>query len=426
MTRMRTKKMTWMLMLSVLVALGGCAEDSGESYGPPSYSGESSDGRSITTGDGSGGSGGASTGASSVPAEGCGEGCEGIEDVPAGQLTAGEWRDLDDWELWLELMSGDAWSDKQPHWGYETTLRVPVRVTTGGEKVVDATVTLSDGSGTEVWRARTDSQGRAELFASAFAEDAGPYAVTVTSGSATETVSDVDPAVFEELEIDLASAAEHGTRNLDLMFVIDTTGSMGDELWYIQAELEDVISRAQADAEQRFDLRLSMNFYRDEGDFYVVRSHPFTTDVSEGLSHLAAEGASGGGDFPEAVDQAVADAIDGHEWSETATARLLFLVLDAPPHHEDAILERLRDANRAAAARGVKIIPVAGSGIDKDTEFLMRFLAVTTGGTYTFLTNHSGIGGDHIEPSIGPYKVWLLNDLLVDIITDEISPGTAD
>jgi hypothetical protein len=210
------------------------------------------------------------------------------------------------------------------------------------------------------------------------------------------------------------------------MFVIDTTGSMGDELWYIQAELEDVISRAQADAEQRFDLRLSMNFYRDQGDAYVVRSNPFTTDISAGLWALGQESANGGGDFPEAVDQALADAIHDHEWSETATARLIFLVLDAPPHHEDPILDRLRLANRAAAARGVKIIPVAGSGIDKDTEFLMRFLAVTTGGTYTFLTNHSGIGGDHIEPSIGPYKVWLLNDLLVDIITDEVSPGTAD
>ncbi len=423
---MRTTTTTSILTFSLLLALGGCGD-----YSEGSRSSGGGDYSSASGSDGIGSGapsaeGTASGGGGAVPAEGCGEGCEGITDVPAGQLTAGDWRDLDDWELWLDLMSGDAWSDKQPLWGYETTRRVPVRVTSGGDAVIDAAVTLRDGSGTVVWSAHSDSQGRAELFASVFGDDTGPYSVTVSSGAASETIDDVDPAVLTTLEVDLASAADAGTPKLDLMFVVDTTGSMGDELSYVQAELEDVITRAQDEAVQRFDLRLSMNFYRDVGDEYVVNSHPFTTDVSEGLSQLSSESAGGGGDFPEAVDQALADAIEAHEWSESATARLLFLVLDAPPHSDPEILSRLRDANRAAAAAGVKIIPVAGSGIDKDTEFLLRFLAVTTNGRYTFLTNDSGIGGDHIEPTIGTYKVWLLNDLLVDIITDEISPSTAD
>jgi len=140
------------------------------------------------------------------------------------------------------------------------------------------------------------------------------------------------------------------------------------------------------------------------------------------VTQLAAEHASGGGDFPEAVDQAVASAIDDHAWRENATARLLFLVLDAPPHHDADVMARLQAANRAAAALGVKIIPVVASGIDKETEFAMRFLALTTNGTYTFLTNNSGIGGDHLAPSIGRYKVWFLNDLLVHIITEEVAP----
>jgi hypothetical protein len=69
----------------------------------------------------------------------------------------------------------------------------------------------------------------------------------------------------------------------------------------------------------------------------------------------------------------------------------------------------------------VRIVPLGASGVDKDTEFLMRMLDIATGGTYTFLTNHSGIGGDHLEPTIGEYDVELLNDLLVRVITQSLA-----
>ena len=71
----------------------------------------------------------------------------------------------------------------------------------------------------------------------------------------------------------------------------------------------------------------------------------------------------------------------------------------------------------AAAERGVRIVPLAASGVDKELEFLLRFTAIATGGTYTFLTNDSGIGGNHVEPTIGEYQVEILNDLLVRVIS---------
>ena len=104
------KHTTLISSLALILAVAGCAADDGgssETYGPPSYSGVGdSDGRGASEGGGMGGP----SGGGGVPAGGCGEGCEGIEEVPAGQLTAGEWRDLDDWELWLDLMTGDAWA----------------------------------------------------------------------------------------------------------------------------------------------------------------------------------------------------------------------------------------------------------------------------------------------------------------------------
>ena len=70
------------------------------------------------------------------------------------------------------------------------------------------------------------------------------------------------------------------------------------------------------------------------------------------------------------------------------------------------------------AEQGIRLIPLASSGVNTETEFLLRSWAVMTGGTYTFLTNHSGIGNSHLEPTIGEYEVEKLNDLLVRVICE--------
>ena len=407
-----------MLALGALLALG-CGEAGSYESAPPM----GTDRGGSSSSDGTGSSGGAFAGEAGGPSTGGGGGSGGDgggepDPVPAGQLTAGEWRDLDHWDAWLDLIGDEEWAPLAESWGWETTGRVPVRVTSGGAPLANARVALVDGEGRTEWEARTDVRGEAELFAGVFEGAEGPWRVEARAGEARAVATDVaTDGTPVEVALEGAPAAR---RALELMFVIDTTGSMGDEIRYIQAELGDVIARAREQAAQRFDLRVSLNYYRDRGDEYVVRSNPFTADVSSALDDLAAQGAGGGGDFPEAVDQALMDAIADHEWRDDASAKLCFLVLDAPPHQEQAILARLRDANRMLAAEGVRVVPLTGSGIDKATEFLMRFLAITTGGTYTFLTNDSGIGGDHIDPTIGEYDVELLNDLLVRLIVASV------
>ncbi|PKD20726.1 hypothetical protein APR41_13730 [Salegentibacter salinarum] len=98
--------------------------------------------------------------------------------------------------------------------------------------------------------------------------------------------------------------------------------------------------------------------------------------------------------------------------------RLAFLILDAPPHHNQQVISDIQNSVKKSAEKGIKFIPVTASGIDKETEFLMRYFSMATNSTYVFITNHSGIGNDHIEPSIGEYKVELLNELLIRLITE--------
>ncbi len=199
--------------------------------------------------------------------------------------------------------------------------------------------------------------------------------------------------------------------------MVDTTGSMGDELEYLKEELLDVIDRVSSE-NSGMKIRLSVNFYRDEGDEYVVRYFAFTDDIDAALSDLEEQYSSGGGDTPEAVDTALDNAINGHDWSEESV-KLLFFVLDAPPHSDrQGSVESIYSSISKAAELGVRIIPVSSSGVDTETEFIMRTAAAVTGGTYTFLTDDSGIGNPHLEPTIGEYQVEMLNELMIRLINE--------
>lgn len=335
----------------------------------------------------------------------------------AGQLTAAEWSDLDNWAFWSGLMRSGEWSGMTEHWGINTEGKISVDITTGRAPVVDASVALVDRSGNTLWRARTNRDGRAELFPNGNAEDAqqGEYNLIVEADGFDRVERRIGGPTNAPLKIDV-SGTPRAASNLDIMFMIDATGSMGDEMEYIKAELKDVIDRVDRSSRQTLDIRTSCNVYRDKDDDYVVRSFPFTEDVDEALDQLNPQQANGGGDYEEAVVEALENAIEKHSWSEHAVARFLFLVLDAPPHHTSANVKKLQKLTRRAAELGIRIVPVASSGVDKDTEFLMRMLDISTGGTYVFLTDDSGIGNSHIVPTIGPFAVRYLDDLLVEII----------
>ncbi len=333
-----------------------------------------------------------------------------------GRLTAGEWRDLDHWDFWRGLLDEGDFASMDARWGYDTSRRYTIDVVDAeGQPAVDARALLLDEDAGTLWEARTDNTGRAELFAGIFGKGGDPALLIVESGGDRVLVESEGLEAGRAIQLQL-DAVEPAAA-VDLMFMVDTTGSMGDELNYLQVELRDVIERVQRRHED-LSLRVSVNFYRDIGDPYVVRSNAFTEDLDLVMAQLQRESAAGGGDYEEAVDQAMIDAIEGHDWRGSARARILFLLLDAPPHATPESLGALHRATALAAQRGVRLIPIGASGIDKDTEFLMRSMDVATGGTYIFLTDDSGVGGAHLRPSVGDFKVEPLNDMLVRLIDE--------
>jgi hypothetical protein len=351
--------------------------------------------------------------------------------IPAGQLTAGEWNDLAHWDFFLNMLaqpqtdSTVLWGAAQTRWGLFPSTRIAVNVTSAGAPARNVPVELRDQQGAVLWRAQTNKQGAAQLFAGMFAPVTGPFVIHAGVGSASKDIAVHElPGPLDAVAVNLdgSGTPQDGPLALDLMLMVDTTGSMGDELKYIQSELEDVVSRVKSQFSGQTTVRLSVNFYRDLEDDYVVRAYPFTTDDAAAVQAIAQQDANGGGDMPEAVDHALQVAVNQHEWDKQSSARVLLLVLDAPPHEDQGTLLRVREAIADAAARGIQIIPVGASGIDKSTELLLRFLAIATNGSYAFLTNDSGIGNSHLDPSptIGPFNVEFLNDLLVRVIADRL------
>ena len=346
-------------------------------------------------------------------------------DPRAGLLTGGEWNDNENWDFWNSLYSsnnyGADWAGYLETWrtGMEYRAAVTVRDSSGAS--VCGSGSLCEGSGAAVSGAKvsgmgtsavTDNKGRAYLFWAKSEMSGGAEEFTVEYGGSTQTFTETVNGGIEP-EFTLDGAAKPVSKSLDLMIMCDATGSMGDELEYLVCELEDVVTRIRSE-NANVPTRISVNFYRDEGDEYVVREYPFTTDLAAAVTAISEQTADGGGDTPEAVHTALKSAVS-HNWDEDSV-KVMFLVLDAPPHGDVQIIDETVKHVGEAAEKGIRIVPVAASGVDKSCEYLLRSMALKTGGTYTFLTNDSGIGYDHIEPTIGSYDVEKLNDMMVRIV----------
>ncbi|MCK4661628.1 MAG: VWA domain-containing protein [Bacteroidales bacterium] len=332
-----------------------------------------------------------------------------------GVLTAGEWNDLDNWDFWQNLMQDNKYYKYQDYWEFHPNKKHSLNLKdTDGNPVPNAIVGLYDNDSNLIWQSRTDNAGNAELWYNIFEENQNPkyYSVSFAENINFGTLN----FTLNQTNIEIPSWTDYSPDNLDILFVIDATGSMSDELEYLKTELLDVINRVK-NQNQSLNLRLGAIFYRDEGSEYIIRTFSLTENIDDIINSFKNQFAAGGGDYPEAVDKALEIAITQQSWSENAIARLLFLVLDAPPHHNAYVIENLQNYIKSASEKGIKIIPVTASGIDIETEFLMRFFAISTNGTYTFITNDSGIGYEHLEPTVGQYEVEYLNNLIVRLIT---------
>ena len=360
------------------------------------------------------------------PSSDGGEGDSQRGNTQAGIVTAGEWNDLNHWSFWSGLMMDGDYADKSDYWQCYTNHRVAITVAnTGGQPMAGVCIKLLRVDGSEpvsLWETVTDNHGRADCWLSTWqkstAVDASSLRIAIDGHLADQApvVSEWDSLGQLTMNRYVCEAPANTVKpQADIAFVVDATGSMGDEIDFLTSDLLDIIGKAAARRPEQ-TIRTAALFYRDEGDDYLTRHSDFTVNTEATAEFVGKQRADGGGDYPEAVHTALEHTLQKLSWNEEARTRLVFLLLDAPAHHEQSIINSLQQSLAACARQGIKLVPVAASGVDKNTEFMLRFFATLTGGTYVFLTNDSGVGLDHIEATVGDYEVEQLNELIIRLI----------
>ena len=353
--------------------------------------------------------------------EGMPNGGQGRPGGKAGVLTAGEWNDLDHWDFWSGLMGSQDYGGMSQYWRMYTPRRVAVRVADAAGKRLPALRITLEQNQKVLWSTLTDNQGEADLWVDPFHAQAGTDNLVLTiDGKPQASAPKLSPwnVQQEEAEVNfyIVDKAKAPEKRADIAFIVDATGSMGDEIDFLKKDLVDILDRAKGGL-SGIELRTGAVFYRDEEDEYVTKFSPFTDDYRKTIQYISMQYAAGGGDLPEAVHTALEAGLQNLAWNTSARARIAFLVLDAPAHQDhQGVVESLQASIREYAKQGVKLIPVFCSSPSKECEFMCRFFSVLTGGTYVFLTDDSGVGGDHIEASVGDFQVEPLNDLLVRLI----------
>ena len=124
-------------------------------------------------------------------------------------------------------------------------------------------------------------------------------------------------------------------QKVDVIFAIDTTGSMKDD---VQKLREDWIPRLIASLKDYGNLRIGLLLYRDYGDTYRLMGLPvkrfeFTDKIevfTKNLNNFVIYG-NEGGDIPEAVYEALYASLAFYKWRIDATRKII-LIGDAEPH----------------------------------------------------------------------------------------------
>jgi len=177
---------------------------------------------------------------------------------------------------------------------------------------------------------------------------------------------------------------------LEMVFVIDTTGSMSGLLDAAKQRIWGIVNGVMR--EQRVTVHVGLVAYRDRGDRYVTQVLPLTEDLDKVYATLMEYEAAGGGDGPEDVRRALDEAVHSAGWSEAAPdlSQIIFLVGDAPPHNDyDDSPDTLITASNAVQ-QGITINTIQ-CGFSGETERAWKMIADSGHGQYFAIAADGGV-----------------------------------
>ena len=332
-------------------------------------------------------------------------------------LSAGEVNDNERWDeylLYVREYSG------APVHEVDVSERYIITVTdTAGRAVHNARVRVSAAAVT-LFEGRTYANGQTLFFPLAFeaSEGAASFVLLVEKDESRRQLE--FPRGGErnwDVTLDMEQAAAVEGVPLDILFLLDATGSMGDEIDQIKDSLLSISSRINELPSQP-DLRFGMVAYRDRGDEFVTRLYDFEPDAERFLETIRGVVADGGNDWPESLNEALHVAVHDPEWRAGDAIRLMFLIADARPHldypDDYSYAVEMIEAHR----RGIKIFSIASSGLEPPGEYIFRQIAQHTMGRFIFIVYGEGGTTPH---NVSRYTVQQLDDLVVSLVEEELA-----
>lgn len=168
---------------------------------------------------------------------------------------------------------------------------------------------------------------------------------------------------------------------VEIVFAIDTTGSMGGLLDGAKRRVWSIVNEIQRTG-CRPNVRIGLVAFRDRGDDYETMVLPLTTDLDLVWVTLNGLTPSGGGDTPENVRRALDDAVNSMGWTPASTglSQVIFLVGDAPPQEYRDEPDVLATA-AAALERGI-VVHAIQCGNDHATRTAWTQIAARGAGSY--------------------------------------------
>lgn len=202
---------------------------------------------------------------------------------------------------------------------------------------------------------------------------------------------------------------------IDIVFVIDSTGSMSDEIREVKMHIKNLISEISEGTPKP---NMSIGFvtyrdYKDEEPDYLYKRFLLTEDIDEAIKNLEEIEAMYGGDYKEAVTVGLEVALNEMNWrvangenygydeyqrpintSNTSIKRMMFLIGDAPPRTKEyhgsgesvEIPPDYKDKIEDAKRKDIVIYTISGSGMDSEGVRIWKEIAEETGGKYEELT----------------------------------------
>jgi Mg-chelatase subunit ChlD len=183
---------------------------------------------------------------------------------------------------------------------------------------------------------------------------------------------------------------EFNTREVEVVFCLDTTGSMGGLLGGAKQKIWAMCNQV-AGGKPTPHLKVGLVAFRDRGDDYITKITDLTRDLDHVHDQLHTLEAAGGGDAPESVNQALDEAVNKIKWSsDKRTLRIIFLVGDAPPHMDYPDDVKYPVTCDKAVEKGILINTIQCGG-DADCRRYWKDIAEKAGGDYVAIPQTGGV-----------------------------------